>query len=431
MSADLTVPSGRRAEAPTVAAVEQSMRDLPARYLPDRAGHRPRRYVIRIAGCPPWTVFTDGPRCEVRPYVDERGHAEIHTDPASWLDIVSGHRDGLDCFFLGLLQVVGDLNEALRLETLFAPPEDSPSALSHARIVRYPFERRLGIETFQAGHPEAPPVLFLHGLGASKVSLLPAIAGLAARYRVIAMDFPGFGKSSAPVGARYDAAWMARSALATLDAAGVERAAIVGNSMGGRVAVELALEHPDRVSALGLLCPAVAFDEYRLVRPLMNVLRFDYPVGAVPWPLAGSVPQRLIDTGLRAMFADPSRVPAANLAAARDDFIRAMRHRRRRLAMVAATRRIGMDVPARFWRRLAALQPPSLWIFAEHDRLVSCGYAETVRDRLPDAQVEVWDDCGHVPQFEFPLQTVQHLDDFFSAHVHRGGVGGPGADVSR
>jgi pimeloyl-ACP methyl ester carboxylesterase len=412
MSAE-PAPPGRRADPDVVAAVETSMRALPGRYLADRAAHAPRSYIVRVAGCPPWTVATDGPRCAVRPYVDGPAHAEIHTDAASWLDIVSGHRDGLECFFLGLLQVIGDLNEALRLETLFAPPAGSPVALSHARIVRHPFGR-LSIETFEAGDPDAPPVLFLHGLGASKVSLLPAIAGLSRGHRVIAMDFPGFGKSSAPVAARYDAAWLAQSALATLDATGIERAAIVGNSMGGRVAVELALSHPDRVRALGLLCPAVAFDEYRLLRPLMNLLRFDLPVGAAPWPLSGTLPRRLIDAGLRAMFADPTRVPAANLVAARDDFIRSLGRRRRRLAMVAATRRIGLDVPAKFWRRLAELEPPSLWIFAEHDRLVSPQYAETVRQRLPSAEVEVWPDCGHVPQFEFPVETVERLDGFLS-----------------
>lgn len=404
----------RRADAKTLEAVATSMRELPSRYLPERAAHRPRRYLIRVAGCPPYTVSTDGPTCEVRQVVADDVCAELRTDAASWLDIVSGHRDGLDCFFLGLLQVVGDLNEALRLETLFAPPAESPGALRHARLVRHPFAK-LSIETFEAGDPAAPPILFLHGLGASKVSLLPAIGGLAEQWRVIAMDFPGFGKSSAPIGARYDAQWLAQSALATLDGAGVERAAIVGNSMGGRVAVELALEHPDRVSALGLLCPAVAFDEYRLLRPLINLLRFDLPVGAAPWPLAGAFPRRLVGAGLRSMFADHHRVPAANLDAARDDFLRSLANRRRRLAFLACTRRLGLEAPPRFWRRLADLETPSLWLFGSHDRLVSAAYARSVRERLPEATVEVWPDCGHVPQFEYPLETVERLDDFFRA----------------
>ena len=412
---DVTSPAPRRADATVVEAVAASMQSLPERYLPDRAPHTPRRYLVRVTGCQPWTVYIDGDQCSVRPVAEAGVAAELRTDAASWLDIVSGHRDGLDCFFLGLLEVVGDLNEALRLETLFAPPAGSPGALRHARLVRYPFGRG-AIEALEAGDPGAPAVLFLHGLGASKVSLLPAIGGLAQDYRVIAMDFPGFGKSSAPLNARYDAAWLAKSALAALDAAGVDKAAVVGNSMGGRVAVELALAHPDRVAALGLLTPAVAFDEYRLVRPLLNLMRMDLTFGAAPWPLSGALPKRLIDSGLRAMFADPNRVPAANLAAARDDFIRLMGNRGRRMAFMACTRRLGLDAPARFWRRLGDLEVPSLWIFGRYDRLVSCAYAETVRERLPDATVEVWEDCGHVPQFEHPIQTVERLQDFFAQH---------------
>ena len=394
------------------------MQALPDRYLPDRAPHAPRCYLIRVTGCQPWTVYVDGGECTVRPVAQTGAAAELCTDAASWLDIVSGHRDGLDCFFLGLLEVVGDLNEALRLETLFAPPAGSPTALRHARLVRYPFGRG-AIEALEAGDPTDPPVLFLHGLGASKVSLLPTIAGLAGDYRVVAMDFPGFGKSSAPVNARYDAAWLCSSAVAALDAAGIEKAAVVGNSMGGRVAVELGLRHPDRVSALGLLTPAVAFDEYKLLRPWLNLLRFDLPFGAAPWPLAGAVAKRALDAGLRSMFADPSRVPAANLTAARDDFIRLMGNRGRRMAFLACTRRIGLDVPAHFWRRLGDLSVPSLWIFGDCDRLVSHGYADNVRERLPSAQVEVWDDCGHVPQFEHPIATVDRLAEFFAEAVPR------------
>lgn len=409
----MSAPSPRRADAGVVAAVADSMLALPGRYLADRAPHTPRQYLLRVQGCQPWTVFVDGARCEVKPVVAPTVHAELRTDAASWLDIVSGHRDGLDCFFLGLLEVVGDLNEALRLETLFAPPQGSPGALRHARLVRYPFGRG-AIEALEAGDPAAPPVLFLHGLGASKVSFLPALAGLAENHRVIAMDFPGFGKSSAPIGARYDAPWLASSAVAALDAAGVERAALVGNSMGGRVAVEVALRHPDRVSALGLLTPAVAFDEYRLVRPLLNLMRMDLTVGAAPWPLSGAMAKRVIDAGLRSMFADPHCIPPANLAAGRDDFIRLMGHRGRRMAFMACTRRIGLDVPAKFWRRLSDLSVPSLWIFGDHDRLVSSAYADTVRERLPSATVEVWEDCGHVPQFEHPIKTVERLQAFFA-----------------
>src|SRR3712207_3025261 len=298
MSAALVLER-RSVDADVVAAVSASMLDLPRRYRASRAPYMPRRYRIHVTGCPTWTVSVDGDRCVVWPSTAGNAHADLHTDPASWLDLVSGHRNGLELFFLGLLEVHGDLNEALRLETLFTPPAGSPAAVGHAEIVRYridaalakrnalpvPGGRPLCIETFQAGDPAAPVALLLHGLGASKVSLLPTIAGLAETHRVIAMDFPGFGKSSAPVGAPYDAAWFSNVALATLDAAGVDRAVLVGNSMGGRVALDVALAAPDRVRALGLLCPAVAFEEYHHIRPLINLVRFDLPTGAAPWPL--------------------------------------------------------------------------------------------------------------------------------------------------
>ena len=66
------------------------------------------------------------------------------------------------------------------------------------------------------------------------------------------MDLPGFGESDKPIGAPYDAPWFARSVFATMDALGIERAHLAGNSMGGRVAIEAGLADRDR--AVGCCC---------------------------------------------------------------------------------------------------------------------------------------------------------------------------------
>ena len=81
----------------------------------------------------------------------------------------------------------------------------------------------------------------LHGLGGTKASFLPTVAALADRYRVVAIDLPGFGESDKPIGAPYDADWFARSAFGAMDALGIGEAHVVGNSMGGRVAIEAGL----------------------------------------------------------------------------------------------------------------------------------------------------------------------------------------------
>jgi pimeloyl-ACP methyl ester carboxylesterase len=395
--------------------VADTVLGLPGRYDPERAPDRPRRYHLTIAGGGAWSIVVDGPRCLVGPAARGATDAELLTDAETWLGVARGEQTGLDAFFNGRLRVEGDLNEALRLETLFTPPAGTPAELVHGRMSVHEVSDGLHVDVFTAGDPQAPPVLMIHGLGASKVSLLPAIAGLARTRRVIAMDLPGFGKSTAPAWGRYDARWMADAALATLDALEVDRAAIVGNSLGGRVAVEAALRVPERVAGLGLLCPAVAFNEYRLVRPLLQALRAEVALSASPWPLGGGVPRRVVDAGLRAMFADPARVPSANLDAARDDFLRTMAHRSNRLAFLATARRLGGEVPRRFWPRLEALAVPSLWIFGDTDRLVSAAYARQVERSVPDAVVEVWRSCGHVPQFEHPRRTVTRLDGFLPA----------------
>src|SRR5687768_2284226 len=101
------------------------------------------------------------------------------------------------------------------------------------------------IATAQAG--TGPPLLAIHGLGGTKASFLPTLALLRDTHRVIAVDLPGFGDSVKPLRAPYDAAYFSGVMTAVLDALRVERAHVVGNSMGGRIALELALTASDRV----------------------------------------------------------------------------------------------------------------------------------------------------------------------------------------
>ena len=105
----------------------------------------------------------------------------------------------------------------------------------------------------EAGRGE--PVICIHGLGGTKASFIPTVAALAGRRRVIALDLPGFGDSDKPLTGRYDAAWFAEAVIGVLDGLELERAHVVGNSMGGRVAIELGLTAADRVGKLVMLSP--------------------------------------------------------------------------------------------------------------------------------------------------------------------------------
>ena len=108
------------------------------------------------------------------------------------------------------------------------------------------------------GH--GPDVLLLHGLGGTRASLFETAAAMSQRYRVHAPDLPGFGSSSKPARGGYNARWFAEHMLAMMDSAGIERAHVVGNSMGGRIGIEMALIAPERVSALGPAVPGRGLD---------------------------------------------------------------------------------------------------------------------------------------------------------------------------
>ena len=125
-------------------------------------------------------------------------------------------------------------------------------------------------------------MLLLHGLGGTRASLFETAADLSPRYRVHAIDLPGFGSSSKPARRRLQRALVRRDVLGAAGRARDRRAHIVGNSMGGPVAIEIGPEAPERVGALGLLCPAVAWVR-RGFHPIVRLLRPEF--GMLPHTL--------------------------------------------------------------------------------------------------------------------------------------------------
>lgn len=137
--------------------------------------------------------------------------------------------------------------------------------------------RRDGVTLRGEAAGEGPPVLLLHGLTATRRYVLHGSRALErAGHRVIAFDARGHGESSpadGPEAYTYEA--LAEDAVAVLDAAGAERAMVVGQSMGGATAVRLALVHPERVAALAVVTPA------HLGRPSADLERWDRLAGGL------------------------------------------------------------------------------------------------------------------------------------------------------
>ena len=261
------------------------------------------------------------------------------------------------------------------------------------------------ISVAEAGQGE--PVIMIHGLGATKASFLPTVAALGGSHRAIAIDLPGFGDSAKPIGAAYDAAYFAESIVALLDALGAPAAHLVGNSMGGRVAIEMGLSHPDRVRRLVLLAPSLAWLRSRPWAPLLRLVPTELG-------LIQPAPRALVERIVRRV------VPGADdqwTAAGIDEFLRAYLTPRGRAAFYAAARNIYMEAPHGrdgFWTRLEALAVPSLFVWGRRDTLVPIGFARHVREVLPGVDhLEL--DCGHVPQLERPRETHAAMRRFLGA----------------
>ena len=328
----------------------------------------------------------------------------IAADPATLLDVVEGRESGVAAFLDGRLRVDGDLSLSLRLDGLFAA-EDRSVRFTRSAMVMAGRTRTFHLE---AGPPDAPPVVLLHGLGATNASLLPTLWDLSTDYRVLAPDLPGHGSSAAPYGS-YDARFFARWLAGYLDAVGVPSCVLVGNSLGGRVALEVALLEPDRVDGLVLLAPAVAFRKLRQFVPVVRLARPE--AAALPLPMTRGMAR----VTLRRMFAQPARLPPQSYDAAAGEFVRVYRRAAYRVAFFSSLRQIYLDDAfgdEGFWRRLPSLRPPALFLWGERDRLVPAGFARHVASALPNARSVVLADCGHVPQFELPDRTHAEVRAF-------------------
>jgi pimeloyl-ACP methyl ester carboxylesterase/predicted lipid carrier protein YhbT len=352
-----------------------------------------------------WTVRLDRGRFAVSTGRAKDAETTITSDPLTLVGIVKGKRSGIEAFLRGRLSVRGNLSLALKLDGVFDRRERPSSRPRPGHVVAN------GIDTFYLDAGSGPPVIALHGLGATNASMLPTLWALAENHRVLAPDLPGFGDSGKPH-ASYDPAFYARWLASFMDAMSISEACIVGNSMGGRIAIEMGLSFPDRVSKLALLAPSMAFRRFRHAVPIVRFLSPE--MGALPLPFLRSHSHQ----GLRLLFSRPDRLHHSWYEAAVDEFLRVFRTSRGRISLFAAARQIYLERPFGpngFWTRLERLERPSLFVWGERDRLVPVGFAKHVEALLPHAVSEVLEDCGHVPQFELPDRTHGLIKNFLAS----------------
>jgi pimeloyl-ACP methyl ester carboxylesterase len=260
--------------------------------------------------------------------------------------------------------------------------------------------------------PEAEPALFVHGLGGSSQNWTDVAGLLAGHLDSQAIDLPGFGYSDPA--ARYTVDAFAGRIIRLMEDSGRGRVHLVGNSLGGAIAVKVAALRPELVRTLTLISPALPFlDPRRSAQGrLLPLLAVPHAERLAARRLARIHPEELTRQVVAACFGDPSRISPGRLAEAveearrrydapwyADAYVRTLR------GLVGSFLRAYLPGSGSLWRTASRVRVPTLVIGGDLDRLVDVRVAPQAARIIPDARFLLLPGVGHVAQMEEP-ETV-------------------------
>jgi len=247
------------------------------------------------------------------------------------------------------------------------------------------------------------PLVLLHGLGASGFSWRENIGPLAQQYRVLAPDLPAHGRTPAHVVPDFRLETLARELLSLLDHLGVRQAALVGNSLGGSLALLLAQENPERFPALALLAPAAAIRRVPLIFYPLRLPLF----GAA---LAASLGPWIVPLGLRLAYHRWDRITPEVVSG----YALTFRPLVNRLALRQLACQVNSWSPARVESLLRDIRQSVCLIWGEQDNILPVRQAHWLRERLPRAELHLLPEVGHAPQEEVPGLVNEILVAFWT-----------------
>jgi pimeloyl-ACP methyl ester carboxylesterase len=256
---------------------------------------------------------------------------------------------------------------------------------------------------------EGPAVVLVHGLAASVEFWVYNIGALGSPRRVIALDLLGFGRSDKEIG-EFSLPYSASFLMDFLDAVGLQEASLVGNSMGGLVCLQTAVDYPARVDRLVLVDPA-GFG--RELNPLLRLWSIPMAGSAVFWlsqqlfpglrewiyPGSGSITKAwllraakvLRTPGVRANAVQVARL-GVNLRGQREELFRDLHD------------------------RLPSLTMPTMIIWGDRDPIVPVQHAYAANKLIPNSEVRIIEGCGHLPQLERPEEFNRLVLGFLAAN---------------
>ncbi len=257
----------------------------------------------------------------------------------------------------------------------------------------------------ESGPADAPVLLLLHGFGSSLHTWEPWAQVLQSTYRVLRIDLPGAGLTGADPSGDYSDERGMQLLAALLDQLGVQRATLVGHSMGGRLAWRFAAEQPQRVDRLVLIAPdGFASPGFEYGKPP--------EVGAAVQLMRWVLPKLVLKKGLAPAYANPELLSEETVTRYHEMLLAPGV----RAALIARMQQLVLQDPTPL---LARIKAPTLLLWGEQDAMIPLANAQDYLRAMPSARLVVVPGVGHLPHEEAPATSLPALLDFLSASNSR------------
>lgn len=250
------------------------------------------------------------------------------------------------------------------------------------------------------------PIVLIHGLGASSFTWHKIAPELAKTNRVIAIDLKGFGQSDKPLDDHYSIFDQAKLVEDFLRRSGLRGVTLVGHSFGGGVALAVALNQMDagnrQIEKL-VLIDSVA---YRQPLPFFFQLLRTPIIGELGMSLVP--PEVQMTRALEIAYHKDEKVTKETV----NQYASALHSEGGRHALYHTINSLDPDKAEEFSQRYRSLTTPALLLWCEHDKIVPLKFGKRLFNDLPDARIEVIEDCGHIPHEEQPEETLRLIQSF-------------------
>ncbi|MFN5168712.1 MAG: alpha/beta fold hydrolase [Cyclobacteriaceae bacterium] len=284
------------------------------------------------------------------------------------------------------------------LEPKYLTPESSYVELGDARV-----------HIRQRGSGQ--PIILLHGSFASLHTWGAWENELSRSYQTISLDFPGHGLTGPTASRQYSTSHYAELVSQLIDKLKLDSVYLIGNSMGGGVALTVAARHPQQVAGLVLVDssgPSLKQDSTRRQgqkRPLI------FRMLSIRWlanSLTSITPRWLFSWNMKQVYADPSRIKDETINRYYDLMLR---EGNRQATFDRLQQATGRGLPA---DSLSFINTPTLIVWGDQDRWIPRSYGEMLSKAISGSKLVILPALGHVPMEEDPLRSIQPVTSFLS-----------------